>query len=135
VGVEEISEGSMGVEVGGKKVGGGECCAFAEELGTGLEVGDATVEVEGLVLESGEGGGKEGSSEGMAANGLAKRAGTRGEFRGRAKNLEGLVEEGGMGGGEGGGGASDGGEEFGLGEAKLDAMGSTEAFKLGDVEG
>jgi hypothetical protein len=35
---------------------------------------------------------------------------------------------------EGGGGASDGGEELGLGEAEVDAVGVAEAVKFGDVK-
>jgi hypothetical protein len=75
------------------------------------------VEVKGMLAENREFDGKEGGSEGVAANGLTKRAGAGGVFGGRSKNLEGLVEEGGIVGGEGGGGASDGGEELGLGKA------------------
>jgi hypothetical protein len=33
----------MGIKIGSKKVGGGKLGAFAEELGTGLEVGDTAV--------------------------------------------------------------------------------------------
>jgi hypothetical protein len=44
------------------------------------------------------------------------------------------VEEGGIVGREGGGGAGDGGEELGLGEAEADAMGVAEAVKYGDVK-
>jgi hypothetical protein len=44
----------MGIEIGGKKVGGGKLGAFAEELGTGLEVGDTAVDkVKGIALEGG----------------------------------------------------------------------------------
>jgi hypothetical protein len=107
-----------------------------EELGAGLEVGDAAVEVKGMLAADREFVGKEGVSEGVAANGLTKGAGTGGELGGRSKKLESLVEEGGMVCGEGrGGGASDGGEEFCLGEAEENAMGATKAIKLGDVEG
>ena len=44
------------------------------------------------------------------------------------------MEEGGIVGEEGWGGTSDGGEELGLGEAEVDAVGVTEAVKFSDVE-
>jgi hypothetical protein len=55
------------------KVGGGKLGApFAEELGTGLEVGDTAVEVKGIALEGGKIGSRVGGDEIGAANGLAK---------------------------------------------------------------
>jgi hypothetical protein len=47
-----------------------------------------------MLAEDREFGGKEGGSEGVAANGLTKGASAGGEFGGRSRNLEGLVEEG-----------------------------------------
>jgi len=44
----------MGIKIGGKKVGGGKLGAFAEELGTGLEVRDTAVKVKGMTLECGK---------------------------------------------------------------------------------
>jgi hypothetical protein len=100
-----------------------------------LEVGEATMEGEGGVLEVREGGVEEGISEGCAANGLAKGAGTGGEFGGRAEDGEGLLEERGIGRGEGGGGAGNRGKELGLGAAQVDAVRATDAFKFSDVVG
>ena len=38
----------MGIKVGGKEVGHSKLGAFAEELGTGLEVRDTAVKVKGM---------------------------------------------------------------------------------------
>jgi hypothetical protein len=73
-------EEGVGVEIGSKEVVGSKGRAFAEKLGTGLGIGEATVEVNGLLAEDGEFGGEEGGSEGVAADGLAEGAGTGGEF-------------------------------------------------------
>jgi hypothetical protein len=134
-GVKGRGDVRMGVEVRGKEVGGVVLGAFAEELGTGLEVGEATMEGEGGMLEVGEVGVDERVGEGCAANGLAKRAGASGEFGGGAEDGESLVEEKGIGGGEGGGGTSNGGKELGLGEAQVDAVRAADAFKFVDVKG
>jgi hypothetical protein len=55
----------MGIEIGSKKMGGAsKLGAFAEELGTGLEVGDTAVEVKGgIALEGGNFGSKERGDE------------------------------------------------------------------------
>jgi hypothetical protein len=50
--MERSREGGVGVEIGSEEVVG--CSkgrAFAEQLGTSLEVGEAAVEVDGLLAE------------------------------------------------------------------------------------
>jgi hypothetical protein len=73
-------EGGLGVEIGSDEVVGSKGRAFVEKLGAGLGVGEAAVEVDGMLTEDGEEGGEEGGSEGVAANGLAEGVGTGGEF-------------------------------------------------------
>jgi hypothetical protein len=115
----------MGIEIGSKKVGGGELGAFTEELGAGLEVGDTAVEVKVIALE----GRKPGSNEGVdeiaaASNGLAKVMSPGGELGIRGKNVEGLAEVGGV----SDGGRDEGevlvnrGENFGVGKAEVDTV-------------
>jgi hypothetical protein len=108
---------------------------MAEELGTGLGIGEAAVECEGSALKGGKFVGEEVRHEGIAADGLAKGAGTGGKLSRWAEDGEGLLEGEVVGGGQGRRGAGDGGEEFGFGEAKADAMGGAEFVKFPDVEG
>jgi hypothetical protein len=71
----------VGIEISSEEGVGCKGRAFAEKLGVSLGVGQATVEVDGLLAEDGEFGSEEGGSEGVAADGLAEGAGTRGDQR------------------------------------------------------
>jgi hypothetical protein len=70
--------------------------ALAEELGTGLEVREVSMEGESLAAEVGELGVKERVDETGTADGLTEVAGAGGQFCVRTEKLEGLAEVGGV---------------------------------------
>jgi hypothetical protein len=85
-------------------------------------------------LEIGELGIKERIDETGTTDGLTEVAGARSQFCVGAEKMEGLAEVGCVRRRKGGWGTGDGGENLGLGEAKMDAMGGAEAIEFGDVE-
>jgi hypothetical protein len=125
----------MGIKVGGKEVGHSKLGAFAEELGTGLEVRDTAVKVKGMTLECGKFRSKEGCDEIGTANRLAKVTGPGGKLGVRGKDCEGLAEVVGVGRREGRGGTGNGGENFSFGKTEVDAVRATKAAEFGDIIG
>ena len=125
----------MGIKVGGKEVGHSKLGAFAEELGTGLEVRDTAVKVKGMTLVGGKFRGKEGCDEIGTANRLAKVASPGGKLGIRGKDGKGLAEVVGVGRREGRGGTGNGGENFSFRKTEVDAVRATKAAKFGDIIG
>jgi hypothetical protein len=71
-GVKVVGECGVGIEIGGKKVGGGKLGAFAEELGAQVWRSEIPRWRSRVALEGGKHGIKEGRDKIGAANGLAK---------------------------------------------------------------